>query len=681
MSDTPDYRGARKAMIKALREELVGPSPRGESVDTSASLSFETFQDAEGPFRQAATGDEILTGDRPTKRYGVGVLYPWQTALDTDPAGKVEDAATLDAIEEAAEEDPAGDDAATALAARNRVGAPEDDDDLPLNTANSYRPSSFGLSFLCDLSEVASLQVELTGARYREKEVAIKATSSTMSWWLRNEVKIVASFKAEDLRLKPGVRRLVTPASVDGDLPEDMQMSITALTRPRGDGKTLLTVSAVNRSKDQPADAIALFQAQLECHAESGAAFVLPYEESQRYGDDEELASLALLYRDVPAFAIGHGCSADWVAEEKASVAESVRTASLPEVEVPSTTPDILDSERNPIAVPMAPLAGLDDTDDGFVSLQEIVDGYRSWIRKREKEVASLPPEHEPVARKHLEWCRRASNRMQDGIEFLQSGEDPAATEAFKLVNHAMLLQQQHSGHAVRPTVYDRDVKSFATSGHFIPRTEGRGRWRPFQIAFALAALKSTVLDDDPERKTVELIFFPTGGGKTEAYLALTAFSIFYRRLRNPNDTGVDVLMRYTLRLLTAAAVTRAATLICAMDHLRSKQPERLGNRAISIGVWLGGGSTPNSRRDALRSLRELQRDGSRREPVRAVALSVVRCANGSDQGRGKGQTREQRTTGGGLSPVRRNCRSPVPGQLLRVSRRTSGLRHRRRCL
>ena len=55
------------------------------------------------------------------------------------------------------------------------------------------------------------------------------------------------------------------------------------------------------------------------------------------------------------------------------------------------------------------------------------------------------------------------------------------------------------------------------------------------------------------DRETVDLLFFPTGGGKTEAYLGLAAITLVLRRLRHPGLTGagVSVLMRYTLRLLT----------------------------------------------------------------------------------------------------------------------------------
>ena len=123
----------------------------------------------------------------------------------------------------------------------------------------------------------------------------------------------------------------------------------------------------------------------------------------------------------------------------------------------------------------------------------------------------------------------------------------------------------------------------------------GRGSWRPFQIAFLLAAIRSTADPGHPDRLLVDLIFFPTGGGKTEAYLGLSAFSMFLRRLRDPSDVGVEVLMRYTLRLLTAQQFQRAGALVCAMEVIRQSDP-RLGRDPFTIGIWVGGETTPNTR-------------------------------------------------------------------------------------
>jgi len=619
----PDFLKARDQVLHELRGELLGPSPRGKELDCRGDLVFATRKEAAGPFRQRGSRDEILTGDRPGKRYGIGVLYPIGTDLEADPSMSEAEETAMDVHEAESVADEACDDPAASIAGRARPAHEAADDDLPLSTANSFRPSSFGLSFVCELPPGGSLLVTLAGGRYTEKRVTIKEGGGAWSWWLREQVEVAAQFSRNALL---GGRRTVKPEAMSGTLPSGLVIEISAFTRPIEDGRTLVTVSAVNRSRSRSQDAASLFQAQLRCTvAGSPAPCVWPYEERRGFADDPELDSLALLYRDVPAFAIGHGCSADWEADEGHPRATAVMTAALPQVQVPSTTPDISGEDGKPVAVPMRPLAGLDPEDDGLASLQAIVDGYSHWIGEQNDRISGLSEQHQEIARDHLEQCAAARDRMQAGVAFLMSGEDQRAVRAFRLANEAMLLQQQRSGHDLRPTTLNRATKRIEIDGTFVPRTSGRGSWRPFQIAFVLASVQSTASGSVPDRETVELIFFPTGGGKTEAYLALTAFSIFYRRLLNPEDTGVDVLMRYTLRLLTAQQFQRASTLICAMESLRRKAPAELGTEAISIGVWLGASVTPNSRKDAVASLRKLNREGEGDNPF--VLLKCPWCA------------------------------------------------------
>jgi hypothetical protein len=596
-----DFVAARAKLVDALRAELVGPAAEGRKLDCSElPVKFETFEAASGPFVEASSGEEILSNDRPVKRYGVGVLYPIGLMAEAEPeATESEDVA----LEQVADEPAGKGEGVVDLQGSKRLTDGVDDDDLPLSTANSLRPSSMGLSFVLRCPPGSSLDVRLTGGHYKPLEVTVEGRKLT--WWVRSPLVADATWTGDQLM---AARGRIPASSADRELPEGIGAEIALVSRPLDGERSLVTVSAVNRS--QPGrifDSSCIFQAELNCRISGhDEAWFSPYEERDSRDGDPELRSLALLFRDVPAFAVGHGSAADWDAVSSHR-ATRVRTASLPVVEVPSTTPDIPGPDGKPIEVPMAPLAE-PAGNDNLEPLEAIAAGYGGWINEQHERVGELDPAHRPVAAEHLQECEETRDRIRDGIAFLR--EDELAREAFMLANKAMLMQQERSGHPIREAVFDRSELKIKVAGEPAVSSDARGSWRPFQIAFILASLRSTAQGDDSRREAVELIFFPTGGGKTEAYLGLTAFSIFYRRLKDPADTGVDVLMRYTLRLLTAQQFQRASALICAMEHLRRQETARLGPSEISIGVWLGGSVTPNTRSAALASLRQLKKEG-----------------------------------------------------------------------
>jgi hypothetical protein len=129
-----------------------------------------------------------------------------------------------------------------------------------------------------------------------------------------------------------------------------------------------------------------------------------------------------------------------------------------------------------------------------------------------------------------------------------------------------------------------------------------------------------------PDRDIVDLIWFPTGGGKTEAYLAVTAFYLFHERLlieggkAELRRDGTNVLMRYTLRMLTTQQFQRAASLICAMEFLR-RHPESHGSGNIpgirfSLGLWIGGDGSPNKIKEAIDEIAAFRRGNGAGNPL-----------------------------------------------------------------
>jgi hypothetical protein len=620
----PDHIANRRKIISALKEELVGPSPQGTEIDCNVEIKFAEAASSYGPWKQYGTGEEILHRDAPTKRYGVGVLYPLETIAEDEPEAAGDETSGEVAIDNSEQEitnlqvEEQRTENIEKIASRtDRRGGERETDDFDLTTANLYKPSSMAVSFLAEFPEGSELIVKASGGRYRNKKVQI--ADKDRDWWLRSGVGISARFSGASIR---SANKTVVPPveQPSGDNTEGLDINIEVFARPYdAANKCLLTVCLINRKKT-PASANlhSLFQSYFEATVitPSGEACILPYPGPPAENLDPEEKSLALLYRDTETFAVGHGCAANWEEFEKSGKASWVSAECLPEVEIPSITSDITRKDGSIIAVSMAALAGLIPGDDGFSALSEVIELYDSWIEEKRSEITSLDPEHQEAALNHMSECASCAQRMKDGLDYLKTNE--IARRAFQLANHAILLQQVRSRREPRRVQFNTKTKLLDFTPVYsdpdpLNPPSNRGKWRAFQIAFLLMSVRSAGESESADRKTVELIWFPTGGGKTEAYLGLAAYATFMRRFQNPNDNGVHTLMRYTLRLLTAQQFQRAAGLLCAMEYLRRRENEKsepgeLGSESLSIGIWLGGTTTPNTRADATFTLKALNR-------------------------------------------------------------------------
>lgn len=642
-----DHEANRRGVVDALRRELVGPSPAGPEIDLSRDLRFTDPAELYGPRRAAGSGEEILLRDSPTKRYGVGVLYPFKAPLDDQSEEEDPDEAPEDQeVGESDHEPP-------------EPGANEaETDDFDLSLANAYQPSSMGISFLAELPADASLQIEATGGRYRRTLVTTafpEKPERRRTWWVRSPVSFRVKIDGALLRTETAAPLSVkvddtrAGIQVSASDTEHLDLRVEIVSRPRGADQRLLTVCLVNRTAgvESPNEG-ALFQAgfTVTVLTPSGRPGILPYPGPKSHGEEEE--SLSLLYRRSQMFATGHGCSADWSAKNGDDRTLSTRAECFPLVETPTITPDIARPDGTLLVASMPALAGLVAGDDGFAPVEEIITRYEGWITARRAEIAKLAPGYRAAGTRHLDQCAAAAGRMRDGLTFLRG--DPSALRAFQLANHAVLLQQ-----VLRQT--PRETSFVPGSGyafsepHALPDAlhppAGRGDWRAFQIGFLLASLRSAADGQAPDRETVELIWFPTGGGKTEAYLALAAFAMFRRRLADPSDTGVNVLMRYTLRLLTSQQFERAAKLICAMEYLRRQHPHDLGATPFTAGIWLGGETTPNSRKQALQELRDLVKYRKAENPFVLMRCPWCAAEFGRIEVPGKGRSKPPALTPG----------------------------------
>jgi hypothetical protein len=638
---TSDPRAPRDTILQALRDELFGPDPgappgrKGKPLDTRAPVHFDAWKQARGPWHDAATGEEILHDVEPVRRYGVAVLYPARE--EPDPLAGAVGLATADETSEGSS--PPAPEIQGAAADPVEV----DDDDFDLSLANAYQPSAMAVSLRARLPAGSQLLVEGAMGRYEQLPVHVAETDSTRGWWVRRPVRLRAAFEAEALASsRPRAR--VHPADLACDAGH-LELDVEAFSRPVSTETDpdpeirLVTISLVNRTASGRGPASCLFQAGFTVSATGGGA-ILPYPERRSPaspGSEEE--SIALLYRRSQTFAVGHGCAADWEPDPGDQV-RSVQATCLPTYETPSITPIITTGDgdqRQELRVSLEALAEEGSQARAGEQVRALMAGYESWIRDRRRDAQALPQHLQAAGTRHLDKCDTVLARMHRGWSLVQT--DAQIGRAFRLANRAMLVQQARSGAPLRAVTMDEDgmirVAGAPPSGQVPPE---RGHWRPFQIAFFLAVLESVADPASEDREAVELIFFPTGGGKTEAYLAVAAFSMFLRRLRDPGDAGTDVLMRYTLRLLTAQQFLRAATLICAMEEIRRHSSD-LGEGPFSIGIWLGGSSTPNRRAAAVTALNRLLRDS--RSDNEFLLLRCPWC--GTQMGPVQGKRRDRR--------------------------------------
>lgn len=468
--------------------------------------------------------------------------------------------------------------------------------------AMSMKPSSVGLSFLLEPG-CTTIRVQAAWGVYVEEK------DGKTSRWGRQPV-------ADDtvLTLVPGAGRQKAPSGAD------RQVSYETVTRIRADQRVAVSLFLINR-KTRPEkgrdDGFCLYQPSLVVlGASEGTA---PFEVRELTPPDsvERAADLIqddLLYRHEKVFAVGHGTAVQWkVDPARPDRAVRLETATIPDYEVPRMIPLPWAGGGS---LDMQVLADAPDGDAVLDYLTPLLVEYDSWILKRTRELQHLKSLDEKMrkrAEEHLRQCNRSLNRMRKGLDLI--AEQPLVLEAFRFANRAMAWQRSQA-------VWAQTCKKSRDWSR--PPTPVKSEWRPFQIAFILQALTGIVEPTHEDRGWADLLWFPTGGGKTEAYLGLAAMVMALRRLHGDQggmrgDAGVSVIMRYTLRLLTIQQFQRASTLICAMELLRQHDTTRWGTEPFRIGLWVGSGSTPNNFDKALAALK-LSNTDDRSTPVQLVS-------------------------------------------------------------
>lgn len=482
-----------------------------------------------------------------------------------------------------------------------------DDQAAPERAAarRAFFPSSIGATVLVPES-ARQLAVEVRWGDYRE--VAEPKHSDA-------DMPPSSSRERPRWHRAPGLQALSVPLTGPDSRPARTEVSgsrglvvVTSLRPVAGrtgvpPGTRCVSVFLVNERKPTPdykRDEDYAFQVGLTLRLEEG---FVPRPNLRGFGGDDWDEQVAdLQYRDCFEYGVGHGVST-LASPAPEGGCQEVRTTFLPSAEVERVEPTAIQG----VELSMEALGALASGEEARARLGALVAKYGDWLKSQHGTVLA-DPERQDVARQLLQRAEVARKRILHGIESLA---DAQFLDAFKTANRAMAAAARQ-----RTAIQDGTT----------PDNVRAPTWRPFQLAFVLMNLRGIAEPAHPDRSLVDLLFFPTGGGKTEAYLGLAAFTLVLRRLRNPgvSSAGVSVLMRYTLRLLTLDQLGRAAGLVCALELERRNDPQRLGPWPFEIGLWVGQAATPNrmgskgdkDRNSARARTLTFKRDDSKPSPI-----------------------------------------------------------------
>ncbi len=603
----------REKVLNVVKNILVGPNPLPEFMQEN--------------------GEEILFCDSPLKTYVTGILFP-QIKMSEDSTENQEDILDNE-VETVIPFDTVAPDSKM-IGDRNIA---EPTIEAEISKINNYRQSAMGLT-VCIPESSDYMEIKVSAGSYTEamstfpiekkdesgKRVIVRSENEKKCYFRKQNISILRLTK-NNLPTKTNRHMQYILLDDAGHKIDGLELTVTFRLSKREEYYTIYTVTLLNTNQcaEKAINATdCWYQCTFDIKSDK-ALFALPDSFCADITDDDYQLN-ALLYRDVKTYAIGHGCAATWENE----ISPTTVTASvIPEYEVKPIVPT---TSKAKLSMKMYAL----DKESTFSDLQVLCDEYKDWIAKEEMKIKDISDKKFiQTAKKQIDLCKVCLERMEKGIVLLKSNEQ--VLKAFQLSNKAMLMQQLH--YKLPLTEYEKyDNKTFSfvlkkkiimpdfddESTWYNKEKNIYGKWRPFQLAFILMNLNSIYQENSPERAIVDLIWFPTGGGKTEAYLGLTAFTIFLRRIKNPNDFGTSVIMRYTLRLLTAQQYERAASLICAIEKIRSENEGLLGTKRITIGLWVGDSLTKNDSTEVIKKIKEI-RIGKSTENV-SVILKCPWC-------------------------------------------------------
>ena len=500
--------------------------------------------------------DNLLIGQKPLDRFFTGFLFP---IIDGEDG--------LDGGIETEES--------------NQISSDDEKKEVaPVKKVKRYiPPSSAGFSFFIT-GDMINLRVFYNAVQYKKKNERDDIGRFVGQVWEKEKL----ADDGKEVEFSPDGKKQYKIF--------DNKAKIDALWRPYKDGyivtitmsnDTMIDASRSGKQFNIDQNENTLFEVEFKCIVESGNIDVYPSKNKALLSDEEK--EIELRYKDLHIYAVGHGTAVNWGHNKQGKM--EIWTDFLPSVEVPQVTADT--GGKSDQVLEFNFLKNCGENDSVIKELNRFVANYEEWISEQEVKSNQEDEEDQETAKKIVKNLTIAKKRMKQGIELLKN--DQYARIAFSTANEAMLMQW---------------VSGDINKG--IKKEKSAYKWRPFQLAFILMTLESATNEDSNFRDTLDLIWFPTGGGKTEAYLGLMAFLFIYRRLKYPASAGGTVsIMRYTLRLLTSQQFLRASKVISALELIRQKRSELFGEEPFSIGLWVGSASSPNTFNQVKKILEEKQ--------------------------------------------------------------------------
>ena len=437
------------------------------------------------------------------------------------------------------------------------VGDTEEEQNISLD--NGKVPASMGISFAVS-DKACTFCISAQAAFYELGKEETEESKKVL--WKRNAVILP--------KIDVSISELKEKRKMEYVIAEGLSL-VLYLHKIYEDGSKTITVTVLNTNKQTTKESRlwvnrhTYFQPEIRVWAAKDD--VVDIRKKVKFNVNKENEEMEMLYSKCRNYVTGHGCAADYEINDNQIL---LKTSFLPIYELTQMMPS---QDTNTELLSMEYLANL-KKENLIEELSKWIKEYELWINTCEHKILELNKEYRRSAQNNIEKCKKTYDTIWASIESLK---DDSVYKAFIYANEAMFLQRKRLLEAKNVIV-----------------EQGMIRWYPFQLAFFLQEILSFANPNSEQRKNVDLLWFPTGGGKTEAYLGISAFVIFLRRMRNKDmGDGVSIIMRYTLRLLTFQQFERASAMICACELLRGKY--KIPGGEISIGLWAGRSLTPNT--------------------------------------------------------------------------------------